>query len=269
MPRGQSELSGRYACLVILAGVPADRWVGRTGLFALALVLALVLFSWLRRHRAMVRARAAAVRGWFVPALSLGAVAVFAKIADDVQDRETTGIDRAVSLRFHELDSPAMDTSMRAFTFLGSFPVILVVVIVAALWRLRRGDKRGAALVAAVAAFEELLNLVLKEAFRRTRPSLFEEIATLHSYSFPSGHAMTAAAVYGAIAVLVARARPERAAVAFAVSGILSFSIGASRIYLGVHWLTDVLAGWSAGVFVLLVGVYLLARADARQPAGS
>jgi undecaprenyl-diphosphatase len=110
----------------------------------------------------------------------------------------------------------------------------------------------------------ELLNLALKETFRRSRPSLFEEIATLHSYSFPSGHAMASAAAYGAVAVLVARDCPSRAPVAFAAAAVLALLIGASRIYLGVHWMTDVLAGWAAGLFVLLIGAYLLARSDAR-----
>ena len=77
---------------------------------------------------------------------------------------------------------------------------------------------------------------------------------------------MTAAAVYGAVAILVARAHPERAAAAYAVSSALTLFIGASRIYLGVHWITDVLAGWSAGAFVLLAGAYLLGRSDAREP---
>ena len=236
-------------------------------LFGLALALALVLLGLLRRHGARLRARLAVFRGWFVPTLGLGAVTVFGKIAEDVHERETTGFDRAVSLGFHRLDSPAMDAIMRAFTFLGSFPAIATVVLAAVIVCLRNRDRRGAAFVAGVAAFEELLNLALKETFRRARPSLFEEIATLHSYSFPSGHAMTAAATYGAIAVLVARTRADRAAAAYAISIWVALLIGASRVYLGVHWITDVLAGWSAGAFVLLAGVYLLTRADARGPA--
>src|SRR2546430_14850901 len=76
---------------------------GRTGLFALALALALALFRLLIRHRALVRGRVAAIRGWFVPALGLGAVAVFAEIAEAVQERETTDFDRAVSLGLHNV----------------------------------------------------------------------------------------------------------------------------------------------------------------------
>ena len=68
----------------------------------------------------------------------IGALAVFAKIAEDVQEQETSSFDRAVSLGLHQLDSPAMDVAMRAFTFLGSFPFVTAVVVGVAIWRLRR-----------------------------------------------------------------------------------------------------------------------------------
>ena len=110
----------------------------------------------------------------------------------------------------------------------------------------------------------EVLNIALKEAFQRIRPSLFEEVATLHSYSFPSGHSMASAAVYGSVAVLVARACPAWERLALTSAAALVLLIGTSRIFLGVHWPTDVLAGWAGGAFVALVGTYLLKRAEAR-----
>ena len=242
---------------------PLAQWFARYG-YPLALALAIALFVLLRRHGPALRAGAERVRRFFVPLSSLGAVAVFVKIAEDVQERETTRFDRAVSLALHRLDSPAMDAVMLSFTFLGSFPAIAAVMVGATIWRLSRRDKRGAAMLVGVAVVTELLNLILKEAFRRSRPSLFHEIATLHSYSFPSGHAMSSAAVYGSIAVLVARDAPARAGAAIGAAAVLAFLIGVSRIYLGVHWVTDVLAGWAAGLFVLLAGTYLLGKADAR-----
>jgi undecaprenyl-diphosphatase len=232
--------------------------------FALALLAAILLLLVLWRHGASLRRRAASARRLFVPVLAAGALGVFAKIASEVQERETTSFDRAVSLGLHRLDTPAMDAAMRFLTFLGSFPAIAAVVASACVWRLKQRDRRGAAMLAGVTVATELLNLALKETFRRSRPSLFQEIATLHSYSFPSGHAMASAAAYGAVAVLVAREFPARAPIAFAAAAALSLLIGISRIYLGVHWMTDVLAGWAAGVFVLLIGTYLLARSDAR-----
>jgi undecaprenyl-diphosphatase len=232
--------------------------------FALALAAAILLLLVFWRYAGALRRQAASARRFFVPVLAACALGVFAKIAAEVQERETTSFDRAVSLGFHRLDTPAMDAVMRFFTFLGSFPAIAAVVVSACVWRLKKVDRRGAAMLAGTTLATELLNLALKETFRRSRPSLFQEIATLHSYSFPSGHAMASAAAYGAVAVLVARDCPSRAPVAFAAAAVLALLIGASRIYLGVHWMTDVLAGWAAGLFVLLIGAYLLARSDAR-----
>jgi len=191
-------------------------------------------------------------RWMLVPAAGLAALGAFARIAREVQERETTAVDRAVSLLLHRLDSPLMDALMLGFTFLGSFPAVAAVVVAAAIWRVRSSDRRSAVALVLVAAVTELLNLALKEFFQRPRPSLFQEIATLHSYSFPSGHAMASAAVYGSVATVLARAYPARRRAILLGACTLVLLIGLSRVYLGVHWITDVLAGWAAGAFMAL-----------------
>jgi len=201
-------------------------------------------------------------RWLLIPAAGLGALGVFAKIAREVQERETTAVDRAVSLTLHRLDSPWMDAVMLAFTFLGSFPAVAAVVVAVAIWRVRSHDRRSAVALVLVVAVTELLNLGLKEIFQRPRPSLFQEIATLHSYSFPSGHAMASAAVYGAVAFLMGRADPAHARRYHFGAAVLVLLVGLSRVYLGVHWFTDVLAGFAAGLFVLIAGTNVLRAAD-------
>ena len=202
-------------------------------------------------------------------ASSICAIAVFAKLASEVREHETGELDRAVSLAVHRLDSAPLDAVMKFASFLGSFPVAAAVVIAAAIWQLRRQDRPGALMIVGVSVTAELCNLALKETFQRTRPSLFQEIATLHSYSFPSGHAMGSAAVYGALAVAVARGEPRWRNQALALASALVLLIGFSRIYLGVHWLTDVLAGWAAGLAIALMGALLLdlRRLPSRGPA--
>jgi len=197
-----------------------------------------------------------------VPAAGLAALGAFARIAREVQERETTAVDRAVSLLLHRLDSPLMDALMLGFTFLGSFPAVAAVVVAAAIWRVRSSDRRSAVALVLVAAVTELLNLALKEFFQRPRPSLFQEIATLHSYSFPSGHAMASAAVYGSVATVLARAYPARRRAILLGACTLVLLIGLSRVYLGVHWITDVLAGWAAGAFIALAAALAAAWPD-------
>ncbi len=192
------------------------------------------------------------LRWALVPAVGLALLGVFAKIASEVQERETTAVDRAVSLALHRLDSPLLDAVMRGITFLGSFPAVAAVVVAAAIWRVRSRDRRSAVTLILVAVVTELMNFALKHTFQRPRPSLFHEIATLHSYSFPSGHAMGSAAVYGSVAAVLARAYPAHLRAMLAGACVLVLLIGLSRVYLGVHWITDVVAGWAAGAFIAL-----------------
>jgi undecaprenyl-diphosphatase len=227
-----------------------------TAYWLLALAAVVVLF--VLQYRSISWVQVARRRPAILIASSTCAAAVFAKLASEVQEHETGELDRAVSLAVHRLDSAAMDAVMKFFSFLGSFPIAATVVVAAAIWQLRRHDRPGALLIVGVSLTAELCNLALKETFQRTRPSLFQEIATLHSYSFPSGHAMGSAAVYGALAVSVARSVPRWRKPAFAIASALILLIGLSRIYLGVHWLTDVLAGWAAGLAIALIGTLFL-----------
>ncbi len=157
---------------------------------------------------------AATVEAWRPAALThreialaagtLGAVALFAKIAEDVVQRESTGFDRAISLAVRQVASPRLDLIMGSFTVIGSTPAVILVVLALGGWCCYRGDRRAAGALAAVALATETLNLVLKHAFRRARPTLWD-FATLGSYGFPSGHAMAAVAIYGTAAVVAVR----------------------------------------------------------------
>jgi membrane protein DedA with SNARE-associated domain/membrane-associated phospholipid phosphatase len=242
-----------------------DRWVGHAGLFLLGIVLASMMLVWAKRYGRQWTVRlgeylpeALVSRTVLLAMGALGAIGVFAKIADDVMEHETSAFDRTASLALHRLDSPVMDVLMRGFSFLGSFPVVLAVVILTVILCFRGGARGAAYTVLAVSIATEALNLILKQAFERPRPSLFTEIATLHSYSFPSGHAMSAAAIYGIVTAVLARFWPRRARPVLITVPILVLMIGLSRIFLGVHWVTDVLAGFAAGLFLLLGGLYFL-----------
>lgn len=128
----------------------------------------------------------------------------------------------------------------------------LLIAIAAALLALRKRWRWGAYLIV-TCGIGGLLNLQLKALFARARPDLAEALRGAHGYSFPSGHAMGSTIVFGAFAYLSFRIltnwRPRAAALAFCVSMILA--ICASRVYLGVHWISDVGAGIAAGLIWL------------------
>jgi undecaprenyl-diphosphatase len=145
----------------------------------------------------------------------------------------------------------------RVVTFFGSPAVAVAIGAVLCVVLYRRGRFVDAALLPLVLAGAELLNLVLKLSFHRARP----EVAFVHldTYSFPSGHAMISTAAYGAITYLAwsrLRTRRRRLILLAVTVGFLAL-IGFSRIYLGVHYLSDVLAGFAGGVFWLSVSIAL------------
>jgi undecaprenyl-diphosphatase len=261
-----------------VTGAPHQHWLDRAVVFGLVLITAVALFLLLRRRAAQLVAwLAKRLPAGFPPrvlvlaVLTLGAAGTFAEIAEDVWNRETSEFDRSVSLAIHDLRSPFVDFMMRLFTTIGSLKVVIVALVLVIVDAIQRRDRRGVYSLLGVFVASEILNWVLKHLVARPRPNLFEEIAALHTYSFPSGHAMTGAAVYGMIGVVLAREHPRLRWTSAVAAPALVFLIGISRIYLGVHWPTDVLAGWAAGMTLLLVGfaaLVLPARARSRA-AGS
>ncbi|HYC92622.1 MAG TPA: phosphatase PAP2 family protein [Thermoanaerobaculia bacterium] len=168
------------------------------------------------------------------------------------------------SPRMHAVDRDvhdwALDTRTPVSTFFLTILTIIgtpaglgvLVAIAAALLALRKRWRWGAYLIV-TCGIGGLLNLQLKAFFARARPDLAEALRDAHGYSFPSGHAMGSTIVFGAFAYLafriLTRWRPRAAALAFCCAMILA--ICASRIYLGVHWISDVAAGIAAGAIWL------------------
>jgi undecaprenyl-diphosphatase len=173
---------------------------------------------------------------------------------------EPTELDRSVSLWVHGFDSAAADQVMRFLTYIGSPKRLVFVVVVAVVWLWVRGSRALAVLVLGVYLASLGANTGLKNLFQRARPDLFFEIAHPKSYSFPSGHALLSTAVFGSIAGAIGQLRPAVRPLLYPATAMFVFSIGLSRIYLGVHWATDVTAGFIAG------GILLCAFAVAARP---
>ena len=201
-----------------------------------------------------------------VVSLTIAVVAtiVFLEIAEEVREGEASAFDHFMSHTIHALDSDAMDRAMKVFTFLGSVKMLIASSLVVAAVLFRQHARRLVYLLTATVATSIILNNVLKGYFQRARPDLFFEIVAPLSYSFPSGHALMSTAIYGAIAIVLARFVPRLRSLIFAGAAALVLLIGMSRIYLGVHWATDVLAGFVAGGFLLAAFEYVASRV--REP---
>jgi undecaprenyl-diphosphatase len=192
-----------------------------------------------------------------VLAVAGGAVAVFfgdgfTDLAEQVvgnspalQQLDATSHDWAVSER-----SPGSTTFFALMSVIGGPVVLGVATAIVVGWLVFRKRYRWAIYVAVTAGGGALLNMELKRYFERARPALAEMLRRAHGYSFPSGHAMGSAVVIGAFTYLAIRTLhtwPYKAAViAFGISFVLA--VAASRVYLGVHWISDIGAGLSAGL---------------------
>jgi undecaprenyl-diphosphatase len=190
--------------------------------------------------------------------LTLGALlaAAFAALAGAVSIGFLRSIDERVLVWLYGLRSPFLDDVMTRLTTLGDSTVMIMIVLVSSTFLWLMHHRWSAYLLLAGVIGGLVVNNVLKLVFARPRPDIVDWGTHVSSASFPSGHAMSAIIVYGSVAYVVSRLEPtatmRRATWALAVLIILG--IGISRMYLGVHYPTDIIAGFIAGAaWVLFV----------------
>ncbi len=192
----------------------------------------------------------------------------FVELAEEVVEGDTGNFDRSVLLAMREAGDPGnpigpgwVEETGRDFTALGGIPVLSLVTL-GVVGYLLLDAKRRVALVVVVATVGALgASTLLKQAFDRPRPDLVQHETRVYTASFPSGHSMLAASTYLTLGALLARVQRRRRIKAYILllAVLITLLVGLSRVYLGVHWPTDVLAGWAAGSGWALA-CWLLAR---------
>jgi membrane-associated phospholipid phosphatase len=182
----------------------------------------------------------------------------FGLLAEEVAEGDT-GLDNRIANELHEHATRPLTEFFEAVTTLGNGIVLAGVAAIAAYLLVRRRYYTEAVLMVLAYGGAQVLSFSLKLAFRRDRPFFTDPLATLSTYSFPSGHATVSIAVYGALTlVLLRRLRGPARVVCLAAAVLLVSLIGFSRMYLGVHFLSDVLAGYSVGLAWLALCVVVL-----------
>ena len=284
-----------------------ERWLSRaTLLLAFLLVVAVgfyLAYRWVAAHRALLvgykeaaasyppvarlRERYDAQLRWLwrrlTPGqylglhLTLGLVAaagclwLFGGLAEDVMTRDPlVRFDRMVAGYLHASATPALTAFLLTITVFGSIEAVaLIGLVVAAFFAWGRRWLLLGTWVTAVAG-SAMLNRLLKELFARPRPFFKHPLLIETSYSFPSGHAMESFVLYGMLAyfaVLALRTWRARTAVVFGAA-LLVLLIGLSRMYLGVHYFSDVVAGYAAGgvwLSALITGIETIRRREASK----
>lgn len=206
-----------------------------------------------------------------IPALLLmigGGLWGFIEIAEEVHGEETHSYDRQILLMLREDGNPSdpigppwMEEMGRDITALGGFTVLTALTFAAIGFMVLLQRPRLALLTLLAITGGMFASDLLKQFFDRPRPDLVPHGVLVTSASFPSGHAMMAAVVYLTLGVLVARTQPKLSLRLYIISlsVIIALGVGISRVYLGVHWPTDVLAGWTlGGIWALVFGLVAL-----------
>jgi undecaprenyl-diphosphatase len=179
-----------------------------------------------------------------------------AALASEVRDGQTRVFDERILLLFRDAANPAvalgptwLKEAMRDITALGGTTVLSIIVLGVTGFLAVSGLRYSALMVIASVLSGVVLSSVLKAGFARSRPELVPHDVAVYTASFPSGHAMLSAVVYLTLGALLCRTQSSQAVKAYILSFavFLTVVVGISRVFLGVHWPTDVIAGWLLG----------------------
>ena len=213
-------------------------------------------------------------KSWLVPgilipiALIAAGASAFIALLDEVSEGDTRAIDEAIILAFRVPGDPAdpvgapwFEEAMRDITALGSAPTLVIAVLAVFGFLALAKAWRPAIFILVASGSGLVVSMLLKYIIDRPRPDLVPHGNLIYTTSFPSGHSMLSAVVYLTLAALVTRLieRKRLKGYALGVAMVLTLLVGVSRVYLGVHWPSDVLAGWAAGAAWAL-GCWLIAR---------
>jgi undecaprenyl-diphosphatase len=197
---------------------------------------------------------------------------IFIALAGEVIEGDTLAFDRKLLLSMRRpgdllpLGPPAFQEAARDITALGGPTLLALLTIITGTFLLLDGKKHMALFLYGSVASGLLVSTILKDLFQRPRPDLVPYAANFSSGSFPSGHSMLSAVTYLTLGALLARSEERKRLKAYflVVAVLLTFLVGVRRVYLGVHWPTDVLAGWTAGASWAAL-CWLVARRLQRQ----
>lgn len=212
-------------------------------------------------------------RGLILLVLVAGGIWAFVWLAEEVVEGDTHAVDQAILKVLRNPDDSAdplgpawLEESVRDLTALGSFSVLGYLTAGAAGLLLIQGKRRTAALLLGSIVGAVLFSIALKLGFERPRPEVVAHISKVTTSSFPSQHSLMSVVVYLTLGALLAQTQQSRRLKAYLIflAVVTALLVGFSRLYLGVHWPSDVLAGWAVGGAWALLSWFVLLRLQQR-----
>jgi undecaprenyl-diphosphatase len=207
-------------------------------------------------------------RDWAV-VVAAGTLALlgFVKVGEDVFAHESASFDGAIQSWVLAHENPVLDRFFLWVTTVGGITAMCVLSLIGAAYLWYRHERRVAAGVLLAPTIAIALFAVVKQIYARPRPTGLGGVVS-SSYSFPSGHATASAAVCCTLAYVFWREGFARGTTALAFATLAPLLVGCSRVYLNVHWATDVLGGWSAGLLIAVLSAALYDRYRRRRAVG-
>lgn len=196
---------------------------------------------------------------FWVPAI------IFIKLADEVREKDPLPGDAAILNVVRETSTPWLDTVMVAVTNLGGAPFVISGLIITLLILVLKQRKRLAVFLLFSIGGTALMNLLFKLLFQRERPTLWQHLVTENSYSFPSGHAMISSAIAFSLIAMTWHSRFRWIGIIFGI--LYMIIIGFSRLYLGVHFPSDILGGWSVSLLWVVIVHAIFKRFSGQEKA--
>jgi undecaprenyl-diphosphatase len=191
--------------------------------------------------------------------LALASALVFGVLGEEIQDQEPIPVDTGANQFLHGFSSPALDALMRFASFVGSAWFVIPVLVIVVILLLRRRRLAEAIFLPVVYAGSGALNFLLKLLFHRDRPTFSWSPGVVNDYSFPSGHAMNSLVFYLGLALVTWMVFGRRVGTAVLSAGlVIVVFVGISRVYLGLHYVSDVIGGYAAGLIWLVVATVAL-----------
>ena len=185
-------------------------------------------------------------------------VYILAELSDNVLAQEAFAIDETILLQIRELANPLLDQVMVFITSIGDPRTVVPLTGIVFVFLLVKRQRLAATFFAIDAAGGVALSYFLKLAFSKPRPQLWNSAIEEVTYSYPSGHALGSMVIYGFLSYVFAKLYPRYSAAIYAFAVFMILSIGFSRLYLGVHWPTDIVGGYAIGFLWIMACISLL-----------
>jgi membrane-associated phospholipid phosphatase len=184
-------------------------------------------------------------------------LAIVAWLCTEVWEKEAFSFDKSWLLWIHQFATPALDRIFLFITALGDPTIVISIFVSTIAWLGMKRRYSDGIRFFIVCGGALLINSVMKLFFAKPRPELWPRLITEHSFSFPSGHAVGSIVLYGFVGYLLAKEFQSYKVIIYAIAMTVVMAIGLSRLYLGVHYPTDIIAGYGVGFLWLITCLQL------------